>query len=1067
MIPRTVRLALAAALLPAASGAQEPPVGTPPVPLAPAARPAPSWDVTAAHGPTSEVSFTTSEGTWMSVDVSPDGRTLVFDLLGDIYTMPIAGGAATLLRGGPAWEVQPRFSPDGRRIAFTSDRDGVDNLWVMDAGGANARAVTKERETQVNSPVWSADGLYLVGRKHYRNTRSLGAGEMWMWHLGGGGGLQLTKRRNWEQNAAEPELSKDGRYLYYSEDVSPGGNFQYNRDPYGVIYVVQRLDRQTGETDTFLRAGGGSLAPRLSPDGKTLAFIRRVGLESVLFLHDIESGRERPLFRGLSHDQQEAWAMFGTYPGYAWMPDGSALVLWAQGKLQRVDARSGAASPIPFTANVRQTVTEAARFPTPVAPDTFDVKVLRWMTVSPDGRHVAYSALGKLWVRALPDGEPRRVTRAEGRWELYPSWSPDSRSLAFTTWSDSAYGSVRVAPIAGGAERTLTTRPGHYVETAWSPDGRTVAFRRIGGDDTRGELWSHETGVHVVPAAGGEPRLVTEQGSRPRFNRSGDRLYLAAREGQNAALVSVDLNGGTRRVHLTSEAAVDFVPSPDERYVAVSERFHVFVAPFPQTGQAVSIGPRASAYPLTRVSRDAGYYLHWSGDGRRLHWALGPHLYTRDLARTFTFVDGADSVVAGPDTAGVHVGFSAPLARPTGMTALVGATVITMEGDEVIPNATVLVDRNRIVAVGPTAAMTMPAGTRTVDVTGKWIMPGMVDVHAHVGTGSSGIVPQAHWPYLANLAFGVTTMHDPSSDSESAFTNAELLKAGELTGPRLFSTGTVLYGAEGSFKAIVNSYDDALAHMRRQKAMGAISVKSYNQPRREQRQQILKAARELQMLVVPEGGSTYHWNMTHVVDGHTGVEHNVPVAPLYADVQNLWAGTKVGYTPTLIVNYGGLNAEFYWYSRTNAWQNQRLMRFTPRDVVDGRSRRRETAAEDDYYHVEVSRAAKALHDRGVMVNLGAHGQLQGLGAHWELWSLGQGGMTAHEALRAATITGARYLGLDADIGSLKPGKLADLVVLDRDPLADLRNSESISQVMINGRLLDAATLGGAVLPWQR
>ena len=249
-----------------------------------------------------------------------------------------------------------------------------------------------------------------------------------------------------------------------------------------------------------------------------------------------------------------------------------------------------------------------------------------------------------------------------------------------------------------------------------------------------------------------------------------------------------------------------------------------------------------------------------------------------------------------------------------------------------------------------------------------------------------------------------------------------MIRAGLKLGPRLFSTGTILYGAETPAKAVVDTYDDALMHLRRLKAVGAFSVKSYNQERRDTRQMFLKAARELRMMVVPEGGSLLYHDETMIQDGHTGIEHNLPPAPLYNDVVTLFAKSQVGYTPTLIVTFGGLMGEYYWYQHDEVWKNERLLTFTPRDVVSSRARRREMAGEDDFHHVDVAKAVKRILDAGGSVQLGAHGQLQGLGAHWELWMLAQGGMTPIEALRCATLNGARYLGLDKDLGIARKGE---------------------------------------------
>ena len=1017
-----------------------------------------AWDVAAPHGPSQDVEFDTDEGTWISVDVSPDGKKIVFDLLGDIYLMPIEGGEATLLSGGTPYETQPRFSPDGKKISFTSDREGCDNIWVMDADGKNRHSVTKEKDHQTNNAVWTPDGQYLVARKHYRNTRSLGAGEMWMYHISGGDGVQITRRRNWQQNASDPAVSPDGRYLYYDEDVSPGNAFEYNRDPYGVIYVVHRVDLETGKAKRFLTAAGGSVRPQPSPDGKLLAFVRRVRLNSVLYLHNLETGEEWPLYDQLSRDAQETWAIFGVYPGFSWTPDNKSIVISAKGKIWRINATTKEATQIPFKVHVKQTITDAVRFPQVVAPDSFDVKMLRWTTVSPDGKSVVFQALGHLYVKTLPNGTPRRLTTDE-HFELYPSFSNDGEWIVYTTWTDADKGAVYKVRSSGGKGMKLTTVEGTYTEPSFSRDGKRIVFVKNGGDLLRGQTFSDDPGIYWMAAEGGKATLVTEEGSSPAFDSKGDRIYLITDEGDKTALVSVNILGGDRRVHITSDNAQQIVPSPDDRWVAFTERYNSYIATLPHTGQAIQIGPSTTDFPVKRITRDAGMYLHWSPDSKIVYWSLGPQLFSRKLTDTFKFVEGAaDSVKDKPDTSGIAIGFKFPTDKPAGSIALTGATVISMKGDEVIPNATILIEQNRIRAIGTPSQVAVPSGTKTVDVTGRFIMPGIIDVHAHGPAGSIGIQPEENWAFYASLAFGVTTEHDPYNDTEEVFASSELLKAGLIVGPRLYSTGTILYGAEGSFKAIINNLDDAKSHLRRLKAVGAFTVKSYNQPRRDQRQEIIEAARELGMMVVPEGGSTFFWNVSMILDGHTGIEHSLPVSPLYKDVITLFSKSHSGYTPTLIVAYGGLFGENYWYMHSKVWENERLLTYVPRSIIDARSRRRMMVEEDDWNHIENAKSAKAVVDAGGKVQLGAHGQLQGLGAHWELWMLAQGGMTPLQAIRCATLYGAQYIGLDKDLGSLEPGKLADLIVMDKNPLDDIHNSQSIRYLMKNGRLFDAATM---------
>ncbi len=1018
------------------------------------------WDVSNPPGTYKDIEFSTTEGTWMDLDVSPDGKTIVFDMLGDIYSLPVGGGEAKALRTGMPFEVQPRFSNDGKKISFTSDAGGGDNIWVMDADGSHPTEVTKESFRLLNNAVWLPGDQYLIARKHFTSTRSLGAGELWMYHISGGEGLQLTKRKNDQQDLGEPCMSPDGKYVYYSEDVSPGPVFRYNKDPNGQIYAIKRYCFETGEKEYVTGGNGGALRPQISRDGKQMAFVRRVRENTVLFIRDLTSGEEWPVYTQLSKDMQETWAIHGVYSNFNWTPDGKSVIIWAKGKLWNIDIASATPKEIPFKVNVKQRIYDALQFHHEVAPDKFTAMMIRQAVTSADEKTLVFNAAGYLWKKALPNGTPERLTNGTN-FEFEPCFSPDGSKIVYDTWNDEETGTLQLYDLKTKASVKLSAEKGIFRTPRYSPDGKAIVFQKEEGNDAQGNAFCVKPGIYIMDANTKAVKFIQEDGFDPYFAKDNKHIYYqSGSEDAEKAFKSYDLEEHKSKTLLTSKYANRFVPSPDNKWVAFTELYKVYITALPETGKSFDLGHEMESLPVARVTRDAGINLDWSADSKKLHWTLGEEYFTNELKNRFLFMTAGKDSLPPIDTTGIKIGLVLKSDKPEGTLALKGARIITMNGDEVIENGTIIIKENRIADIGPSDKVTIPKEAKILDMTGKTIMPGIIDVHAHMNTFRQGLSPQKQWSYYANLAYGVTTTHDPSSNTEMVFSQSEMVKAGYMTGPRIYSTGWILYGADGDFKAVINNLADARSAIYRTKAYGAFSVKSYNQPRREQRQQVITAARSLGIEVVPEGGSMYFQNLTQIIDGHTGVEHNLPVADLHNDVIQLWKNSKTAYTPTLIVTYGAANGEYYWYQKTDVWANKKLLTFTPRSVIDERSRRPTLVPEDEYEHgfIEVSRSCKKLTDAGVKINLGAHGQLQGLGAHWELWMLQMGGMSNMQALRCATMNGAEYLGMSKDIGSLEKGKLADLVILDKNPLENIRNSESVRYTMVNGRLFDAETL---------
>ena len=1016
------------------------------------------WDVAAPPVKTRSVPINVTEGTWMNLDVSPDGRTIVFDLLGDIYTLPIAGGRATRIASGIPYEVQPRFSPDGTKIAFTSDRGGGDNIWTMNLDGSNKRQITNETFTMLNNPTWSADGRFIAARKHFTTNRSLGTGEIWLYSLDGGSGVALVERPNTrlQKELGEPTFTPAGDAIYFTRDTSPGDIFLYAQNSNDQLFEIERYDIKTGERSVAVSGAGGSVRPAPSPDGKYLAFVRRERAKSKLYVKDLTTGVERKVYDALDQDMQEVWAVAGVYPNMDWTPDSRSIIFWAGGKIRRVNLDGSGAAEIPFQVNDTRELVDPVRPVVNAYSDSFTTKIPRFASLSPDGSRILFESLGRIYLKDVNGGAPRALTAADGDFQAFPDWSRDGRRIVFVSWNDQRLGEIRTVAADGSDLKKVTSTPGHYRRPRFSPDGQTIVFEKNRPGELTSEAWQGNAGVYRVAAAGGEAVRLTSSGRNPHFGAAGDRIYMEAREGAKLALVSVDWNGKDQRVHAQGDMVTGYEVSPTGTNLAFRENYNVFVMPFLAGAKPVEVRTKGAGLPVTRVSADAGDYPHWGASGGTLGWSMGPTFFSADVSRV-----GASFA---PPRTGVSLAMSVAADKPEGVVALTGAKVVTMadEAGGIVEDAVVLIEGNRIKAVGPRGSVAIPANAKTVDVAGKTIVPGYIDGHAHGPQGEDDLIPQQNWQAMAHLAFGVTTVHDPSNASTEVFPAGEMQRAGLILTPRIFSTGRSVYGAKspGTY-AVIDSYEDALSHIRRLKAQGAHSIKNYNQPRRDQRQQVAAAARAENIAVVAEGGAIYGQDVTLIGDGNTTLEHNIPQSMLYADMLSYFGQSKVGYTPTLGVTFGGLGAEPYWIQESEVWKHPLLTRHVPASSLNPELVRVLKAPEDDFADKVSGRTAHLLAQRGVPVSAGGHGQQQGLALHWDMWSFVRGGWSPVEALATATRTPAKALGF-ADLGTLEPGKLADLVILDGDPTENIRNTEKISKVMMNGRLYDAATLNEEV-----
>ncbi|KAF7308739.1 Amidohydro-rel domain-containing protein [Mycena kentingensis (nom. inval.)] len=1146
--------------------------------------------------------YDVQEGTWLRLDVSPANGDILFDMLGDLYCIPASevpaattGQPATarpVLLGVPH-DSDPSFSPSGDRIVFRSDAGlGVENIWVrpwdgcvaadlrnpngaaalLDAlstkaeddallargvketeerrtrrlvreGRDAAQRVTNESFRWVSDASFHASGKQLIATKWFTSSRSLGAGEGWLYDIpelgdfkpiAAGSGKRVLERtlpRGWapeqygeQQIGPEQILFAGEDTVIYSKNVVDEHTFQYSKDGHKGIYAIFTHNLTSQETKELVSAfPGGASRPEISSDRRTLAFVRRDRDRELLVFKDLKTGTIRNIWDGLSYDLTLISAPMGTYPSFAFTPSGDAVIIWAAGQIYSVPITKNALgesiadpsrspAPIRFKAHIEKRLAETltAEFNLVGFETAATQRVTAFKDLSIDGagKRVVLQAAGVSYVHDLGTKSATRVPVLDKSAAYYsPSWVPGDDFVIHARWSNTNFSSFEVADIMKRKAFEVVGLPlGRYISPVVSKSGRKIAFIKSGGDYMTGEIVATAgAGLYVadisLPGTGEQVEIKNIQlapsgsgigsvvGAPVNLRFASEDSILV--QSYSSAFV-LDLVAGTQTELASGKMSTEITVSSTEAgkgYIGFVDGYNIYAVPAQNVKDPVWAKPKNSPPGLARIGIDGGHDITWSADGKTVLWLLGPYLHSLDVTqlskcdseiKADPITYGIDCVQKLLDVQEIVIQYETDIARLKKEAAalnaqsadadafvIFNATILTMAtGDpkqDLIHNGVLTIRGGVIESVGGPETR-IQQGVAAYNAQGGFVVPGFVDVHAH-WNGFAFLYPSASWELQTFLAYGVTTLHNPSADNVEAFDERFRVESGQIVGSRIFSTGGVIYGAgiPGLHQDIADDKEaeSALTRLRVEGGMGSISYKNYNLPVRASRQRLLKAARKLGMLCVPEGGMNFDWNIAYIVDGMTTIEHAIPIPVLYDDVMTLFVESGTGYTPTHIVTYGGPMGEQYVWAHEDLPNDPKLRRFIPHanlnDLVETTSR-----PDNSFQHFNTSASAAKMVHNGLKVNIGAHGENPlGVLYHAEMSFAKAGGLSNYETLEAATASGAKTLGLWSSIGSLSPGKLADLVVYPPGLNLleeDISQTRDIRMVARGGRFYDANTL---------